>query len=132
MIFIFQTVAVRANLKEEFTQKLSAVCQNENVDQFFEMVSIPLTVILPHGEMIRIRSKEEFSSHLDSIFVNEFVELCSQFEQNVFSFNSSSFLDFINLIYLEEELRINVIDIRSIIQSRRNVFLNSLNIRLAT
>ena len=126
-MFIFLTVAVRADLQEEFAQNLSAVCQNRNANQFFEMVSIPLTVILSHGEIVRIKSKEEFSSHLDSIFVDEFVDLCSQFGQNIFNFNSSSFFNFVHLVYEEDFLRINVIDIRSIIQNQRNVFLNFLS-----
>ncbi len=129
VFFLFQAVFVNANAREEeFLQSLSIACQNEDVDQFFEMVSMPLTVMLPHGEMIKIRSKEEFVSNLDMIFVDEFVEVCGQFEKIfLFHFQQTSIFRFINLTNLQGDLKINVIDIGSIIRNQSNIFLNFLS-----
>ena len=128
ILFLFQMFYVQADSREEFVQNLSTACQNEDVDQLFEMFSVPLRVMLSDGKMIRISSKEDFLNNLDRIFVDEFVEICSQWEQNMWvGFSQPSVFKFINLVNLEGSFRINVIDIGSIIRNQSNIFLNFLS-----
>ena len=109
---------------EEFMQNLRIACQNKDADQFFEIVSTPLLVILPTGRVLKVEAKEDFLNNLDRIFVDEFLEACSQFGKKSWfrlSYQPSPF-SFMKRVHFEGETKINVLSVAGIIDNHRKGF----------
>ena len=129
IFLLVQSVYVQSSSRnEEFIRSLSTACQNEDAEQFFEMISIPLLVILPEGVVIRIATKEDFLNNLNRIFVKEFLEECSQFGENSW-FNVDyplSPFSFMKRVYVEGKMKINLLNVDWVIENQRRGFFDWL------